>query len=178
MKTEFTSSAVNEPIQVSPGAVTEFDSSSEESPRAALQPVATGSYFPTNISNRQARAFGARPQASLRPLRAGVSTSGVLPFASRRLVLRGNPAVLRRLREAEMAAWEAAAPVRRPEKARIPSARVQLLQPETTVSSKAETRLLFAVAAAALTGVLLGLDNVYDLLAEWGRFAAGIQSLF
>jgi len=83
--------------------------------------------------------------------------------------------LLRRLRAAEMAAWEAFGHGTLLGQATPESnTSARLLPPG---SSRTETLLLFALGAAAVAGVVLGLVDLHDLLAGWARFTSGIQNL-
>ncbi len=88
----------------------------------------------------------------------------------RPLVLRGDPALLRKLRAAEMAAWKEPAP---------PASRGadRDFRLEAAGASRTETALLLVSGAVAGAGVLVGLIDIHHLVAGWTRFAAGIQNL-
>jgi hypothetical protein len=98
------------------------------------------------------------------------------PFA--KPVLTGDRHLLRALRAAEMAAWEAARPSTTEPSSTASSAppmrRVRLPVP---VEEVREALFLVILVACAVTAVVIGLKDVANLFASWAQVARGIQQL-
>src|SRR5215472_8199260 len=114
MKTELAGFEVAKSIQIIggvPGVGPGFDRSPKSVSRAPLLVEVTGSSGAKTKPGPRARAFETTRGVKLGTARGMVCAPRVAPSAPRRLVLRGDPALLRRLRAAEMAAWQASSPV-------------------------------------------------------------------
>jgi hypothetical protein len=91
---------------------------------------------------------------------------------------RTNPAVLRALREAELAAWNKAAP-RTAAPARTPAAaQVREASKAIIANEKAELPLFYVVTAIAALAVVQGFWGLSGLLERWSAFADFVSGLF
>jgi hypothetical protein len=181
MKTEFACFAAAKPIRIParvPGGRPEFHPLSKITPQSSLRLGVTVPHAPTNRPGLQAPGLAVAPEANTGPAQRVLDTPKRPPLAPHRLVLRGDPALLRRLRAAEMEAWEAFEAGTLTAQATTESnTSARLLRPGSAVSSRTETLLLLTLGAAAAVGVMVGLVDLHDLLDGWARFASGIQSL-
>jgi len=94
------------------------------------------------------------------------------------LTRRTNREVLRAMRAAEMAAWEAAPPSTRPAPAASPARSLrEIVAPHTRQGLDRETVLIGLLAVAGLVAVLCVLQDTSALLNRWTQFVDGIRNL-
>ena len=172
MKTESAFSLASNPSQA-PDGPRALHSWSENTPRATGGFGAAASYSSRKIPDRQERAFAAAEAATAGAGLCVVQEPKRALLAPQRIVLRGDPAVLRRLRAAEMAAWEAFGPKTTPK----PNLARSHLRSRGLGFSSLETMCFLTLAAAAAAGVVIGLVDLYDLLAGWNRLTRWIDNL-
>lgn len=91
--------------------------------------------------------------------------------------VRANPAVLRALRDAEMAAWNKAVPAATAT-ARLAAIPVREAQREAVLNQKAELRLYSFIAAIGAVAVVEGFWGLSALLDRWSAFANFVQRIF
>jgi hypothetical protein len=86
--------------------------------------------------------------------------------------------MLRAMRAAEMALWEAARPAAAP-KAEVTIGRSRATRPFPQSSHRAgvETWLFSILAGCAIGSLFLGLKDISSLLTGWSHFADGIRYL-
>jgi hypothetical protein len=107
--------------------------------------------------------------------------AGRVGLAGERAIL-GSPhpthrQVLRAMRAAEMAAWEAAPPPTRSGRSQAAAALRQIVRAQIRGGPDHESLVICILAAAVLVTLLLALHDTSILLARWSQFVSGIRNL-
>jgi hypothetical protein len=92
--------------------------------------------------------------------------------------IRANPAVLRALREAEMAVWNKAVPDTTTLASDVAAIPVREARKEIAANEKAELRLFSVLASIAAAAVVEGLWGLSALLDRWSAFADFVNRTF
>jgi hypothetical protein len=92
--------------------------------------------------------------------------------------IRTSPAVLRALREAEMAAWNKAVPDTTAPASALVATPVREARTEIATNNKAELRLFTVIATIAAVAVVEGFWGLSALLDRWSAFADFVQRTF
>ena len=117
-----------------------------------------------------AQENGSSLTSTPKPLRVAIPPQGP------HLLLVGDRHMLRALRAAEMAAWNATPPVTRNSLQNVSSQRKAVRLPVPPVN-KNESLLLAILALGALASVCIGVQDMNALLMGWSHMVNGIRSL-
>ena len=94
-----------------------------------------------------------------------------------RLVLKGDREMLRAMRAAEMAVWDAAQPALTFEPQAVPLPKRAPRLPAPDGGASAEAWLFLFLAAGAATAAWLGVGDISSLVTGWTKFVDGIRNL-
>jgi len=92
--------------------------------------------------------------------------------------IRTSPAVLRALREAEMAAWNKAVPDTTAPARALAAIPVREARTEIAANDKTELRLFTVIATIAAVAVVEGFWGLSALLERWSAFTDFVQRTF
>ena len=92
--------------------------------------------------------------------------------------IRTNPAVLRALREAEMAVWNKAVPRTIAPTRTLAAIPVREAREEIVANEKAELRLFYVIAAIGAVAVVEGFRGLSGLLDRWSAIVDFVHRLF
>jgi hypothetical protein len=92
--------------------------------------------------------------------------------------IRTNPAVLRALREAEMAVWNKTVPDTTTPASGVAAIPVREARREIAANEKAELRVFYVLASIAAVAVVEGFWGLSALLDRWSAFADFVNRTF